>query len=219
MNRKHIIYIMNFILFALSSAILLTIVCKPLFYWQISAVDTQQLIGLTQTQVMKNYDQLIDYLLFPWINTLIMSDIPTSAQGAFHFMEVKNLFLLNQIVFIFTLIIFVMGLKKIHKTQSFWQYVTPLRLLSYIPLLLTIIFVSSFNYWFVAFHHMFFNNDAWLFNPATDPIINVLPESFFMLCFIVVVAIVQSWFLIGYLYMKRKTRQLVDKRVLLSANQ
>ena len=29
-----------------------------------------------------------------------------------------------------------------------------------------------------------FNNDAWLFNPLTDPIINALPEAYFMHCFI-----------------------------------
>ena len=40
----------------------------------------------------------------------------------------------------------------------------------------------GFDQFFIAFHGLFFNNDAWLFNPLTDPIINALPEAYF--CFI-----------------------------------
>ena len=42
----------------------------------------------------------------------------------------------------------------------------------------------GFDQFFIAFHGLFFNNDAWLFNPLTDPIINALPEAYFMHCFI-----------------------------------
>ena len=39
-----------------------------------------------------------------------------------------------------------------------------------------ILLVFNFNTIFIAFHEIAFNNDAWLFNPATDPILNNLSE-------------------------------------------
>ena len=34
--------------------------------------------------------------------------------------------------------------------------------------------------YFVIFHHIFFNNDLWLLDPATDLLINIVPEPFFV---------------------------------------
>lgn len=38
----------------------------------------------------------------------------------------------------------------------------------------------NFSRAFVLFHHLFFDNDLWLFDPATDLMINMLPEGLFM---------------------------------------
>lgn len=37
----------------------------------------------------------------------------------------------------------------------------------------------DFNKYFVLFHEIFFNNDLWLLDPATDLLIRMLPEGFF----------------------------------------
>ena len=43
----------------------------------------------------------------------------------------------------------------------------------------------GFEQFFTLFHEVLFPGDStWLFNPATDPIIWVLPETFFLHCFI-----------------------------------
>ncbi len=39
---------------------------------------------------------------------------------------------------------------------------------------------TDFNKYFVMFHHIFFNNDLWILDPATDLLINIVPEPFFM---------------------------------------
>ena len=39
-------------------------------------------------------------------------------------------------------------------------------------------FVSDFTRYFTEFHHIFFNNDLWLFDPATSRLINIVPEAF-----------------------------------------
>ena len=45
---------------------------------------------------------------------------------------------------------------------------------------LTALIVSgSFDRYFVIFHHLFFDNDLWILDPAKDNLINLLPEGFF----------------------------------------
>ena len=46
-------------------------------------------------------------------------------------------------------------------------------------LLLGIACLSDFNAVFVQFHHIFFDNDLWLFDPAEDYMIRMLPEGLF----------------------------------------
>ena len=42
------------------------------------------------------------------------------------------------------------------------------------------IIASDFSRYFIVFHHIFFDNDLWILNPATDLLINIVPEPFFM---------------------------------------
>lgn len=39
---------------------------------------------------------------------------------------------------------------------------------------------TDFSKYFVVFHRIFFNNDLWILDPATDMLINIVPEPFFM---------------------------------------
>ena len=43
---------------------------------------------------------------------------------------------------------------------------------------------------FVTFHEIAFNNDYWLFDPATDPVINILPDLYFLHCAVMILALV-----------------------------
>ena len=43
-----------------------------------------------------------------------------------------------------------------------------------------LLIASDFSRYFVVFHHIFFDNDLWIFDPATDMLINIVPEGFFM---------------------------------------
>jgi uncharacterized membrane protein len=54
--------------------------------------------------------------------------------------------------------------------------------------------VTNFDSFFVIFHHILFNNSDWLFDPNTDPIINVLTEGFFASCFAVAGVIYELYF-------------------------
>ena len=41
------------------------------------------------------------------------------------------------------------------------------------------LFSRDFNKYFVIFHHIFFNNNLWILDPAEDYMIRILPEGFF----------------------------------------
>lgn len=45
---------------------------------------------------------------------------------------------------------------------------------------LALIISTDFSKYFVMFHHIFFTNDLWILDPATDMLINIVPEGFFM---------------------------------------
>ena len=52
------------------------------------------------------------------------------------------------------------------------------------------IIATDFTKYFIMFHHIFFKNDFWILNPATDMLINIVPEGFFR----------DTVFLIGTIY-------------------
>ena len=72
-------------------------------------------------------------------------------------------------------------------------------------------FLYGFDRFFVAFHEVLFRDNSWLFDPATDPIISVLPEQFFMHSFLIFLLIYELIFFViyrrGTLLLKKKYRQ------------
>ncbi|NEW61929.1 TIGR01906 family membrane protein [Granulicatella sp. zg-ZJ] len=205
MNVKRMVMLTCLTVCILSGAILITLLCKPLFLWQLSSLDTQVLVGLTHEQVSQNYDVLLGYLLNPFQSVLAMPNIPVSAQGVFHFFEVKQLFLLNNGIFVLSLVGSILVLFCIKKYQDEAWFKGMCRIMIFLPIVIVIVLSMGFNYWFVLFHHVFFNNDAWLFNPVTDPIILILTEDFFLGCFIMVFGIVEiSFIVLWWCFRKRE---------------
>lgn len=46
-----------------------------------------------------------------------------------------------------------------------------------LPIVVMPFALTDFDSFFRVFHTFFFRNDNWLFDPATDPVINVLTEA------------------------------------------
>ena len=58
-------------------------------------------------------------------------------------------------------------------------------------LLIALLAALNFDGAFTVFHSIFFpGKDNWLFDPATDPVILILPEAFFRSCAILILAAV-----------------------------
>lgn len=62
----------------------------------------------------------------------------------------------------------------------------------------------DFDHWFVLFHQAFFNNNYWIFNPVTDPIINVLTDNFFTICFVFLFGLLELYLAISFWVVKKQ---------------
>lgn len=206
MNYKirDILGIVGIFVFILTFAISLTIWAIPLYQFSLQHFNVPERVGMTYDQIMENYYVLMEYLHLPWIDTLSLPDFPVSASGAFHFYEVKLLFYVNYGLLALSSVGSVFYLRKLQKERTFWKLVNPFKIAIFVPFVLLLILALDFNWMFVMFHEILFNNDAWLFNAATDPIIRVLPQEFFMYCFILAFTLIESSFIGGYFYFKKK---------------
>lgn len=206
MNYKFRDYagIISIFVLIITVAIAITIWAIPLYQFSLNRFEIPERVGMTFDQIMDNYYQLLQYLHFPWIDTLSLPDFPVSASGALHFYEVKLLFYLNYGLLFFSLYRTIVYLRRLNQTNSFWKLVRPFQIAIFVPLVLILILATDFDWMFIMFHQILFNNDAWLFNPATDPIITVLPQEFFMYCFVFAFILIEASFIAGYFYFKKK---------------
>lgn len=136
---------------------------------------------LTAAQMQANYDRVVHYSLFPWVSELRLDTLPMSDSGRQHFADAKDLFqVFVQAGLICLVIALVLGiwLWRRHRSSGFLIAGGIITLAS--PLLIAIPLMINFDRSFVVFHELFFDNDLWIFDPRTDPIINYLPESLFM---------------------------------------
>ena len=190
--------------FILSVSIAITINFTPLYIFDIDYLTVADKIGMTKEVILKNYSVLMNYLNIPWITELKMPDFPSSERGLFHFFEVKKLYLLDYVTLVISSIGSILFLNYLKRKKGIWRLVRFFQWGFIIPPLLIVTLFINFDTLFVLFHKIFFNNDAWLFNPSTDPIILALPEAFFMHSFILAFGVIEFLFIIGYIISKKQ---------------
>lgn len=136
---------------------------------------------LTAAEMQANYDRVINYSLFPWIRELNFDTLPMSAAGRQHFAEAKDIFqIFVQTGLICLLIALIVGGWVWHRQRSAGFLSAGAIAALVIPLILAIPLAIDFDRAFVVFHQIAFDNELWIFDPNTDPIINYLPEALFM---------------------------------------
>lgn len=187
-------------------SITVTINFVPLFSWSIQRYDLVEISGLTKETLLENYRLLLRFLNYPWVSELKLPDFPMSEAGLGHFYDVKQLFLLNYGILIVTLLPSLFFLYSLVKKQRLWRLVRSFQWAMIVPVGLLFVMAIGFETFFIKFHELFFSNDDWLFNPVTDPIITVLPEQFFMWCFILFFVILESLFALGLIMGKKSLK-------------
>ncbi|MFS9156297.1 TIGR01906 family membrane protein [Streptococcus infantis] len=185
------------ILFLLSLAILLTIYLAWLIYPQeISWLNLTNRVHLQPQTIQHNFNDLMDYLTNPLNQALEMPDFPSSASGIHHFAVVKGLFHLAQGVALVTLPIFYLFWKQVIQKGFLSLYRRGILIMLSLPLVLGLFGVLvGFEQFFTLFHQILFvGDDTWLFDPAFDPVILILPEEFFLHCFLLFFCIYELLF-------------------------
>ena len=170
-------------LFIISAAVTITLNFRPLFYFDIDYLDIEAQSGFSKKDIRKNYDALIDYNSMLNHDTLEFPTLPMSEGGRIHFEEVKQIFVAIEYIFIASGIIgLALLLLLICKFKEFLFLKLAAILTIAIPAVLAILLSINWEAAFVTFHHIFFNNDYWLFYPNKDPVILMLPDEFFFHC-------------------------------------
>nr|WP_206215451.1 MULTISPECIES: TIGR01906 family membrane protein [unclassified Enterococcus] len=194
----------------ISLAIGITINFRPLYVFDIGHLGILDYTDLDQKTLLENFSQLMGYLNNPFQTVLSLPDFPVSASGAHHFYEVKILFLVNYAVFILTVLPSILFIRHLWKNNRFWRLIRPFQWGMLIPVVFGFFMLMGFDRFFILFHETFFNNDDWLFDPVTDPIINVLPEEFFMHSFIFFFVIIELFFAF-FLFLGKKGFKKTNK--------
>lgn len=177
----------------------------PLYSFDISYLSIDERIGMSKETLLENYKAVINYIESPFIDKLVFPDFPMSREGEIHFYEVKEIF--NKFDFLFygsliVLIIFILyRWKEKNKDYSYLKIGAYLSLI--LPLLLALPFAVNFSRAFVIFHELFFDNDYWIFDPATDPIILALPEEFFFHCALIILFVLLIGFIVSMTLYKK----------------
>lgn len=155
-------------------------------------LETAQSIGISEDDLTAVTHKLINYTTDADSNLDIQADIGGDMQEVFgqrekeHMVDVKALYLGARNVRTYCLIgaaVLIIVAFLIAKGQALktlckaFLYVSGAFIL-FIGALGIYAAVDFTSFW-VSFHHLFFSNDLWLLDPATDVLIMMVPEQFF----------------------------------------
>ncbi|HJB46600.1 MAG TPA: TIGR01906 family membrane protein [Candidatus Mediterraneibacter surreyensis] len=148
-------------------------------------------LDMTMDDVMYVTHEMMDYLRGEGDTLSVVTTVEGkeqdffNEQDRFHMSEVRDLFIgglnirigacVTAVLCLLFLIITHADVKKIIP-RSYW---ITLGATGAIVLLIGGAAVINFNAVFVQFHHIFFDNDLWIFDPAEDYMIRMLPEGLF----------------------------------------
>lgn len=187
---RNIVTALSLMMFIISLSVTATLNFRPLYYFDIGYLHIAETSGVDEEIIKKNYDILIDYNSMFNHSTLDFPDFAMSEHGRIHFEEVKNIFVGLQYIGIVTFILSVLLIIIAVRKKETLCFKLAAILTVAIPAVLGIFIALNWEKAFVTFHHIFFSNDYWIFDPQTDAIITILPDTFFMHCAIMILALV-----------------------------
>lgn len=211
---KEIIFSIYMLIFISIISILFVLNSTFIYRIFISIFNVEKYTGISNYNLMTDYKRIIDYLNNPFNKKLVFKNFSMSYSGEYHFFEVKSIIFKIQILFILFCIIALV----LYKMKKINLITLPIKSLEYLFNITVIIFTLlllgfyfDFSYVFEMFHKILFNNDYWIFDKSLDPIINALPEEYFLTCGIICSLLIITISLIlrlTYIRYKRKIPNL-----------
>ena len=195
---KQVIHSLIFVIASLSLAVVSSIALSPFIYRLYNAWSPMhQAVNLSEQELMVNYDAILTYLVSPNQTQLEIPDFSSSTAGLQHFAEVKFLIqfvLMIAIISFIVSFILIILLKQGRRKIPFLRHWLNLAIIW--PVFAIFAMLIAFDQVFVWFHQVFFRNDLWLFDPVADPVIQVLPQGFFMIIFLITVILYELYIVI-----------------------
>ncbi len=205
-----VLSIMLFLLL-IAISVFATLAFRPLYYFDIDFLNIQEEaeewgVYLTKEEIKNNYDALIDYNLPLTDGKLVFPDLKQSESGESHFAEVKDIFDIFKYMAIVLLPLCGAGIYYLHKVKKQKLYLLETGIITVaLPVVIGSLIALNWENVFFIFHKLVFNNNDWIYDPYTDPIITILPSEFFMHCAVMIVTLVLFggvictllWFVLG----------------------
>lgn len=191
---KDILFSFYLLISSLVLAVIVTLNISPVLYSLFIKLNRiPNYNNLSSEEILNDYNNIIHYLNSPQEEVLKFKNFKISPIGEFHFLEVKEIFssiyLIGLACLILGIILFIIS-KKFKLKISFKAFNIFFYEVLFMFLSLILSFYLNFSKIFTIFHKIFFNNDYWIFDPEKDPIINVLPESYFLFLAIFILSLV-----------------------------
>lgn len=209
-NKKTIGQALIVSLFIITFGIVFTVFFKPLYYYCVDAFAIDMLTGISKEVIIENYNILINYQSIFYTGPLVMPDFSMSLGGEIHFEEVKNLFIVIQVLCMISGIGTIRLLIKSWKNKEVLYLKLASKLSILIPLCLGGICMINFSQAFIIFHKIFFRNDYWIFDARTDPVITILPQDFFMYGFLCIVGCIILGSIFCFALYKYEERKILN---------
>ena len=190
-----IIALFSFIFLLLLSVWIVTYKLPNYYKYEFEKYKVYENIGISLDDLLIVNNQMLDYLIDKKES---LSDIKSTINGEkdvsffnareiAHMEDVKGLFLAGlRLIFVFIItniilliILFILTRKKMLIYLANGMLLGAVVFLGII-LVLGLVIASDFTKYFIIFHEIFFNNDLWILDPATDRLINMVPEGFFI---------------------------------------
>jgi integral membrane protein (TIGR01906 family) len=179
-----------FTLLFISLSVVFTINFRPLYYADVKMLNIEQASGYGKEEILENYNALIDYSSPFFQGDLKFPTLPASEAGLIHFAEVKKIFTFFYILGAVTLIAGIGIIIYKHRKRDISYLLVSSITAIVLPLIIASFLFIDFDTTFLVFHKLFFHNDSWLFDPETDPVINILPDTFFLHCALLIILLV-----------------------------
>lgn len=153
--------------------------------------DVLSELNMTMDDAMYVTHEMMDYLRGDRETLSVVTDVDGkrqdffNQQDRFHMSEVRELFLggmairagacVSMVVCIILLLLMKADVRRILPSS----YLIALAAVGLSLAVAGVMALVDFNAVFVMFHHLFFDNDLWIFDPAEDYMIRMLPEGLF----------------------------------------
>ena len=187
----------------LSGSIAVPILCRSFYYAHIEALHLSENTGWSVEQIQQAFNEMMDFCL-GLRQDFSVGVLPWSESGRDHFVDVRVLFQLDLVMLALSaaaLIALILFAKKrrlspacpLGRGPGFWAATG----LAAVFLVVGALAAADFNRAFVIFHTLFFPGKTnWIFDWRTDPIILLLPETFFRNCAILILVLLVFWCMI-----------------------